>query len=498
MNDTTDTTTAGQEAVTRISTGIPGLDEILRGGLIPERSYLVRGRPGTGKTILGLHYLTTGVANDESALFINLEEEIADIEQNATQLGFDLSGVDFLDLSPKSEFFTDDQGYDIFGSSQVERDPLVETIADRVTELEPDRVFVDPITQLRYLSADEYQFRKQALSFMRMLSEQGATVLFTTQATDSKPDDDLQFMSDGTIKLGDSAMGHTIDVPKFRGSSTQEGHHAMEITDAGIAVHPELRPGEHDKQFEPESISSGVPELDEMLNGGIERGTVTVISGPTGAGKTTLGTHFMKEAAERGERSLMYLFEESAATLRTRSEAIGVPVREMEDRGALALEELEPLDMSPQQFAQAVRHEIEANEGDVVMIDGIRGYQLSIQGDQQDLTRKLHALCRYLTNMGVTVILVDESSTLMEEFSATDSGVSYLADNILFLRHIEHGGELRKVTGVLKKRTSDFERSLRELRITDDGLAVGDSLTGLRGILSGTPELSDDFAIESQ
>lgn len=497
MDNTTEKTTKGQRNVNRITTGVSGLDEILRGGLVPERSYLVRGQPGTGKTILGLHYLTAGVADDETSLFINLEEEIEDIEQNGTQLGFDLSGIDFLDLSPKSEFFTDDQGYDIFESSQVERDPLVESISDRVHELEPDRVFVDPITQLRYLTADEYQFRKQALSFMRMLSEKGATVLFTTQATETKPDDDLQFMSDGAIELGDSAMGKTIDVPKFRGSSIQEGHHAMEITDAGITVYPELHPGKHDKQFDSETISSGVQALDEMLNGGIERGTVTVISGPTGAGKTTLGTHFMKEAAERGERSLMYLFEESAATLRTRCEAIDIPVREMEERGRLALDELEPLDMSPQQFAQAVRREVENEGGDIVMIDGIRGYQLSIQGDQQNLTRKLHALCRYLTNMGVTVILVDESSALMEEFNATESGVSYLADNILFLRHIEYAGELRKVTGVLKKRTSDFERSLRELEITENGLNVGDPLTGLRGILSGTPEWSNDASSES-
>jgi len=497
MNDTTDSTTTEQDTVTRISTGIPGLDEILHGGLIPERSYIVRGRPGTGKTILGLHYLTTGASNDESALFINLEEEIEDIKQNAAQFGSDLTDVDFLDLSPKSEFFTDDQGYDIFESSQVERDPLIEAISDRVTELQPDRVFVDPITQFRQLSADEYQFRKQALSFMRMLSEHGATVLFTTQATESKPDDDLQFMSDGTIELGDSVMGNTIDVPKFRGSSIQGGHHAMEITDRGVSVYPELRPGGHDRQFESEAISSGVPELDEMLNGGIERGTVTVISGPTGAGKTTLGTHFMKEGAERGERSLMYLFEESATTLRNRSEAIGIPVGDMEKRGTLAMEELEPLNMSPQQFAQQVRDEVEGDGGDIVMIDGIRGYQIAIQGDRQDLTRKLHALCRYLTNMGVTVILVDESSTVMEEFRATDSGVSYLADNILFLRHMEYGGELRKVVSVLKKRTSDFERSLRELEITEDGIKVGDPLTGLRGILSGTPEWTDDTAPEN-
>ncbi|QIO24202.1 ATPase domain-containing protein [Haloarcula sp. JP-L23] len=480
------------QSTDRLSTGVSGLDEILHGGFISERSYLLRGEPGTGKTILGLHYLTTGVVQGETALFINLEETTADIEQNAAALGFDLEDVHFLDLSPKSEFFAGEQGYDIFESSEVERDPIVARIAEQVSELQPDRVFVDPISQLRYLSTDEYQFRKQALSFMRLLSEQGATVLFTTQATDDAPDDDLQFMSDGSIDLGYASTGRSISVPKFRGSETEGGNHAMEITAGGLVVYPELTPGKQNQEFVAEPISSGVPEVDELLNGGLDRGTVTVISGPTGVGKTTTGTQFMKEAAGRGERSVMYLFEESEATFMQRSEAINIPVSEMRERGTLTVEEVEPLQVSPQEFAQMVRHQVEEEDADIVMIDGIAGYKLGLQGDEDELVTHLHALNRYLKNMGVTVILIDEVSNITGEFQATNVGISYLADNIVFLRHLELEGEMQKVIGVLKMRTSDFERTLRKFEITEHGITVGDPLIQVQGILSGTPQLTDN------
>ncbi|MFB6251311.1 MAG: ATPase domain-containing protein [Halobellus sp.] len=478
--------------IDRISTGVPGLNEILHGGLIPQRSYLVRGDPGTGKSILGLHYLTEGLAAGGTALFINLEEQTADIKQNAATLGFDLDGIEFLDLSPKSDFFTGDQGYDVFEASAVERDPIIEAISERVASVEPDRVFVDPISQFRELSSDDFQFRKHALSFMRLMGEHGATVLFTTQATASEPDDDLQFLSDGTIELGYASTGRSIAVPKFRGSPTHSGNHGMTITDEGLVVHPQLSPGEYAQEFVSEPISSGIPELDELLNGGLDRGTVTVISGPTGVGKTTTGTQFMKEAAGRGEHSVMYLFEESEATFARRSEAINIPVAQMAERGTLTVEEIEPLAVSPQEFAQRVRRQVEEEDADIVMIDGIAGYKLGIQGDEDDLVTHLHSLGRYLKNMGVTVVLIDEVASITGEFQATNVGISYLADNIVFLRHIEINGEMRKVIGVLKMRTSDFERTLREFEITRNGIKVGGPLTELRGILRGTPEWKDE------
>lgn len=472
----------------RISTGVSGLDEILQGGLIPERSYLIRGSPGTGKTILGIHFLVEGLSNDETSLLINLEESTEDIKKNAESIGFELDGVHFLDLSPGADVFSADTSYSILSASDVEQEPFIEKVTETVEEVAPDRVFVDPITQLRHLTADETQFRKQAIGFMQYLTDGEATVLFTSQNTSTNPDDDLQFLSDGTIDLTNSELGHRVDVPKFRGSAVKDGDHAMRITNGGIVVYPELLPEKHSREFISEPLSSGISELDKLLHGGFERGTVTIISGPTGVGKTTLGTQFVKEAAGRGERSVMYLFEEREATFRERSEAIDMSVSDMEEQGALLVEEMEPLILSPQQFAQDVRNEVEENDTKIVMIDGIRGYRVTLQGRKQDLTQELHALCRYLTNVGVTVILIDESSTLMGDFSATDAGTSYLADNILFLRHIEHRSELRKIVGVLKKRTSDFERTLRELEITERGIEIGEPLTGLRGILSGMPD----------
>ncbi|MBX0324428.1 AAA family ATPase [Halomicroarcula sp. F13] len=481
----------------RCTTGIDGLDTVLHGGLVPGRTYMVTGRPGTGKTILGQHFLTSG-PSESSSLFVNLEESESDVRANAETLGFDLEGVEFLDMSPGSEAFTDGQQYEIFAPSEVEGPDVVSAIDERVRELDPDRVFIDPLTQLRNLSPDTYQFRKQINGLIQFFRQRGATVLFTSQATPESPDDDLQYVSDGTFELTRTENGRAISVPKFRGSGTEDGHHSVRITDEGIQVYPVLHPEVHSQDFTSEVVSSGVPEVDQLLNGGVERGTVTVLSGPTGVGKTTLGTQFMKEAAGRGERSAIYMFEENRATLLARCESVNVPAKTMVERGTLTIKDVTPLDKSPAEFAAMVREEVEQRDARIVMIDGIDGYRLSLQGDEADLERELNSLGRYLKNMGVTVILVDCVDNVTGQFQPTKSKVSYLADNIVFLRYLEMNGRLRKAIGILKKRTSDFERTLREFEITQHGITVGKPLTGLRGVLSGTPEFTDEGSADGR
>ena len=481
----------------RLSTGIEGLDEILSGGLIPGRSYMLTGDPGTGKTILGLQFLETGANHDESVLCINLEEGTADIEQNARAVDVDTEGIEFLDLSPGEDTFAQEQSYDIFEPAQVEFGSYADRIVELVTEHEPTRVFIDPITQLRHLSPDPYQFKKQVLSFMEFLHQYESTVLFTSQSTSEFTDDDLHFICDGSIRVTRSPHGRRISVPKFRGSETTSGTHAMRIHESGTTVFPALNPGEHQREYSEEQVSSGIPEIDELLHGGLERGSVTVISGPTGVGKTTSGTQFMKEAAGRGEHSVIYLFEEAKETFAQRSEAINIPVSDMLDRGTLSVTQVETLTVSPEEFARDVRTQVEEHDAKIVMLDGISGYRMTVRGEELAILQEMQALCRYLTNMGVTVVLVDEISQVTGEFQATDTGLSYIADNIIFLRHIELNGELRKVIGVLKKRLSDFEHSLREFEITKNGIKVGDPMTGIRGILQGapvqtSPEVRDD------
>lgn len=475
--------------VDRVSTGVEGLDDVLEGGLVSERTYMIRGPPGTGKTILGLQFLTADP--DDRSLCVNFEETTENIEQNAETLGIDVSGVEFLDLSPDSDVFTETQSYDVFAPDEVESESVTERIVEAVDRHDPDRVFVDPVTQLRHFSPDDYQFRKEVASFMSYLRERGATVLFSTQPTEEDPDDDLQFICDGTISMSRAEKGRVIEVPKFRGSDFQSGQHTVDIGAGGISVYPMLEPEQHRTEFDAESLSSGIDGLDTMLHGGIERGAVTVISGSSGVGKTTTGTAFMNEAAKREQRSVIYLFEETMETFTHRSEAIGIPVREMRDAGNLRVEEMEPLQVSADEFAAKVRKQVEEAGTEMVMIDGLSGYRLSIRGDEEQLVRELHSLCRYCKNMGVTVILTDAVEGVTGEFEPTSARISYLADNIMFLRYLELDGELHKATGVLKKRASDFERGLREFRITDDGIDVGEPLTDLRGVLTGTPQFTD-------
>jgi len=475
----------------RILTGIDGLDTVLGGGMLPSRSYMLRGSPGAGKTLLGVHFLVAGTERGEDALFINLGEAEADVRENARAFGFDLDDVAFLDLSPSSDFFVEGRSYEIFSADDVEGEGITDEIATEVESYDPDRVFVDPLTQLRYLTRDEFQFRKQVLSFLRFLKEQDATVCFTSQDTDATPDDDLQFMADAIVHLDSTARGRTLEVSKFRGSDFQRGTHAVVIDDDGMSVYPELLPDERERAFRDEDISSGVPALDRLLSGGIQAGTVTLISGPSGVGKTTTGAQFVKEAASRGDRSVLYLFDESREVFLHRCEAIDIPVREMIDRGTLTVTDLEALEYSPQRFANDVRNEVESADTDVVMIDGIEGYRLSVRGGDDELTQRLHALGNYLRNRGVSTVLTSEIGNVTGDFEASNHDVSYLADNIVFLRYLELDGELRKAIGVLKMRAGDFEQTLREFRITEDGIVVGEPLEGLRGVLSGTPEWVD-------
>lgn len=475
----------------KISTGIEGLDEILYKGYISCRSYLITGGPGSGKTTLSLHFLEDGSKQNEPCLFITLGEKEEQIRNNSLNIGLKLKNVHFLDLSPTPDFFSKVESYDIFSPAEVEREPITNAIKTQVEELKPKRVVVDSMTQFRYLSTDIFQFRKQVLSFLRFLNENGATVLFTAEASSSAPDDDLRFLADGIIELTSSECGKQLEVKKFRGSDFISGQHCYEIYDGkGFKLFPKLLPIEEKERVNFEKISSGIPGIDELFYGGIERGTVTIISGPSGAGKTTLGIQFIKEGASRGEKSAIYTFEESVEKLIKRSELINISVTQMIKNKMLEIKKIEPLVYSPYSFADMVRRDVKKNNIKIVMIDSTSGYKLSVKGG--DLASHLHALCKYLSNQGVTVFLPTEMKKITGDLQISEEDISYLADNVIILRYIEVKGELRRAIGVLKKRLGDFEKTLREFYITKYGIKVGEPLKNMRNILSGSPVFMDE------
>lgn len=478
------------ETKQRLSTGISGLDQILFGGLVQGRAYLIRGGPGTGKTTTGLHFLCNGLEQNEKSLLITLVEPSVVIKEDAVNRGFAIENLEFLDLSPTAKTIEENQGYDIFSPDQVEQTSMIEKIIEKILEYKPDRIFLDSVTQLRFLSADAFQFRKQILSFVRLAAERGATVIMASEGNEHVHDDDMQFISDGVINQEFKNDDRFVRISKFRGSDFNSGSHSLKMSGQGIQIFPKLRSKGHGQKYTRESISSGIPELDEILHGGLERGTNTVLSGPSGVGKTTLGLQFMKEAAGRGEHSVIYTFEESADTLVKRSKEINIPIEQMIDRGTITVVKVDPLEFSPDEFTHMIRVEVEEKKASIVMIDSLSGYSLAFKNmsDENTINRNIHSLNEYLKNMGVTIILINEMKNITGEFKATDAGLSYLADNIIFLRYLEVHGEIHKALGVLKKRLSDFEKSLHGLEITKYGIKVGKPLNNLRGVLSGNPE----------
>ncbi|TYT61616.1 ATPase domain-containing protein [Natrialba swarupiae] len=470
-----------------IETGVSGLDEILYGGLVTGRLYLVVGRPGTGKTLLGMEFLQTGIQADETVLFVHGEESRSEIVANASSFGIDLDPAKFLDLGPDSDFFDADNAYDLVDSRDLESEQFIEEIREAIEEINPDRVLVDPISQLQYLEPSEYQFRKRLISFMRFLKGRGTTVVATMTPAASRNDNEVRSLSDGIVELERGDDGRRISVPKHRGIGQQDGTHGLEIRGNGLEVYPSLIPSGPAREFGPERLPFGIDELDALLDGGLERGTATFVAGPTGVGKSTVGTQFLSEAASRGDDPVAYLFEESPKTFVHRSESIGIPIDEMEAAGTLAIEAVEPLTLSAEEFAQNVRERVETTETEIVMIDGVEGYKVALQGEESKLGRKLHALIRYLKSEDVAVLLLDETDQAAGMPSATSANINYIADNVVFLNYVETDGELRKGIGVLKKRAGNFERTIREFEITPDGIVVGEPLTDVRGILEGTP-----------
>jgi circadian clock protein KaiC len=476
----------------RITTGVAGLDSILGGGYFPETAILVRGPPGSGKSIFSLHFLAGGPDAGETGLYINLGEPDDYIRDTASSFGFDIESLNILNLSASSDQFQGEETYTLFESGEVETPSLVDNIRTEIQEIDPDRVVIDPVTEFRYLAPDQHQFRSQILGLVKFLKAQGSTVVLTSQAAESMPDDDLQFLVDAVINMGNDAGRQTIEVSKFRGSSVRSGHHTLEITDQGMQVWSRLDPNRHGRECTSTKLSSGVPELDSLLSGGLTTGTITFLSGPTGVGKTTTGLQFMKEAAGRGQRSVLYSFEEDRHTLFERAKAVNIPLTEMVERGTLNVEVIGPEELTVDEFTHRIRTEVEDNDAEIVMIDGTSGFEQSLRGVSDSPMQNLVKIGRYLRNMGVTGVVTNEVHEITGEFRATDQGMSYLADSIVVLRHVEYKGSLRKMIGVLKMRTSDFEDQLRELEITEHGLRVGESLPELRGILTGTPSWDGD------
>ncbi len=474
----------------RLSTGVEGLDEILNGGLIPQRSYLIRGGPGRGKTTLGLHFLTA-INEGESALFIGFQEPEAQLHSNAAALGIDVSAITFLSLAPDAQFFTEQQSYDVFAAADVEQQPLVETIIQAVECHNPTRVFVDSLSQLRFLATDIFQYRKQVLSFLRYLTQQGTTVLFSSESSQELPDDDLQFIADGVINLETDVSGATIRVSKMRGSSFRFGMHHMRVADGGMEVFPRMIPASNRRiEFELQRWGTGIQKIDDILHGGLASTTISLITGPSGMGKSTLASLFAIEAARQGKRSAIFLFEEEMAFFLRRAKELRLPLEEPFTNGEILIEQVEPMRYLADEFTMRVRQQIEEAGVKMVVLDSVTGFEVALGGEA--VRERLHAFAKGLSRLGVTVLLINEIEAMTGEFRISEKNISYLSDNVIFLRYMEIDGMLKKAIGVLKKRLSGFDNRLHTFEVGPGGFKIGQPIHGLHGVLGGAPVPQDE------
>jgi circadian clock protein KaiC len=477
--------------IKRLSTGIEGLDEILHGGLMPAQSYLVRGCPGAGKTTLALQFLMEGLRRGEPGLYVTLNESEAELRAGAAEHGWDLGDLEFLEILPGDEDLSPEFQYSVFHPGDVDLAPTTGKITEAMERRKPARVAFDSLTEVRLLSRDSVRYRRQVLALKEFLRSRGATTLFLGESTHPENDVEAATIVHGVISLEQSLGPDGMDrrslrVEKYRSSDYLSGLHAARIVRGGLEVYPRLVAPLQDPVYKPELLPSGIPALDRLFGGGLDRGTCTMIGGNSGVGKSCLGMAFLAPAAASGERCVLYTFDEWPAEAAYRSESIGLDVRESMERDLLFIQKVNPLGLPPEQFCHWVRTEVDQRETRMVMIDTVNGYELCTR-DKVSFLSHLQQLVGFLKARGVTLLLVNELAKLTGDLTLAETGLSYIADNTVLLKTYEDGGALRKAIAVTRKRLGPHDDRFHEFGVTPSGLQIGAPLTHLRGILGGEP-----------
>jgi circadian clock protein KaiC len=361
-----------------------------------------------------------------------------------------------------------------------------------VERVKPMRVVFDSLSELRLLARDSLRYRRQILGFKHFFTHHQATVLLLDDRTGEDSDQQLRSLAHGVLLLEQVALDYGAErrklrVVKMRGVSYRGGYHDYVIRTGGIQVFPRLIAAEHHTPFERGAVLSGVPEVDTLLGGGLNRGTSSLIMGPAGAGKTVLATQYACAAAERGDHVAIFLFDERLGTFIDRSRRLGMKVDEHVEQGRLLIRQIDPAEVSPGEFAHLVVDATKQQGTQFVVIDSLNGY-ITAMPDERLLDIRLHELMSYLAQRGVTTLLTLAQHGVFSSVSGSQSEVSYLADSLLMLRFFEAQGEVRKAISVLKKRSGGHELTIREFQITDHGVRVGSPLREFQGVLTGVPE----------
>jgi circadian clock protein KaiC len=479
-----------------LSSGISGLDRILGGGLTRDRLYLVEGEPGTGKTTMALQFLLEGARRGETVLYITLSESVVELRAVAESHGWSTDMIHIHDVVPPESLLDPEQQYTIFHPSEVELGTTTQDIVSAIEKLKPSRVVLDSLSELKLLATNSLRYRRQVLAFKQFFASRSCTVLLIDDRASPNGDLQVRSIAHGVISLEQAlnSYGSTrrrMRIVKYRGIQFREGMHDYKIKRGGLVVYPRLVASETRTMFHPTQFVSGLTALDTLLGGGLEYGTSTLIAGPPGVGKSSLAAQYVAAAVQQGMRAALFLFEESCSNFLNRSDGLGLNLRQSMDGGQLAIQQVDPAELVPGEFSDAVCRAADGGAR-MIVIDSLNGY-LNATPDERFLTTHLHELLMYLGQCKVLTILVGVQQGMLGSGMTTAFNVSYLADNVVMLRYFESEGEVRQAISVFKKRSGAHERTIRQFSMANGHIEVGPVLRKFHGVLTGMPTILDNM-----
>jgi circadian clock protein KaiC len=476
-------------------TGVTGLDDVLAGGLSREHVFLLEGNPGTGKTTIALQFLLEGAKLGEHCLYITLSETDSELRGSASSHGMVIDdNITIFELVPPESLLDPEQQQCLLYSSDLELGETTKLIFDAFERLQPSRVVLDSLSEIRLLAQSSLRYRRQILAMKHFFARQGATVLLLDDMTTEMMDKTVHSVVHGVIHLEELAPEYgserrRLRVMKYRGQAFRGGYHDFTIKTGGVQVYPRLRAIEHVTEFARDVLPSGNREFDGLLGGGVGRGSSTLLIGPAGTGKSTFALEFVKAAVARGEKAAVFIFDEELGLLFARFKVMGLDLETIRDQGFLHIEQVDAAELSPGEFAQRVIDRVRETGAKTIVIDSINGYQAAMP-DETALILHIHELLQYLNRQGAnTFITVAQHGLVGDMKSPVD--VTYLADTVILLRYFEASGRVRRAISVIKKRSGRHEDTIREYRIDNNGLALGEPLSSFQGVLRGIPVLLD-------
>jgi circadian clock protein KaiC len=481
-----------KEQSTKAEFGVPGLDDILFGGLRRNRLFLFEGSPGAGKTTVALQFLREGARVGEKGLYITLSETEAELREVAVSHGWSLDDdVNIFELAPPENLLDETQQQSLLYSSDLELGETTQRIFEAMDRVKPSRVVIDSLSEIRLLAQSSLRYRRQILSLKHYFAQRHATVLLLDDMTAEVDDKTVHSVAHGVVRLEElipdyGSERRRLRVMKYRGQPFRGGYHDFIIKTGGVQVFPRLVAAEHRKRMKSSVLVSEIPELDQLLGGGIESGSSTLIIGPAGTGKSLIAMTMAVAAVKRGERAALFIFDEELGLLFSRSKGMGIDLEAMRDDGRLFIEQMDAAEVSPGEFAHKVRSCVEKEAIRTVIIDSLNGYQNAMP-EEKFLILHMHELLQYLNRLGAATFLTVAQHGLVGDMKSPVD-VTYLADTVLVLRYFEAFGEVRRAISLLKKRTGRHENTIREFSIGNTGLKVGPPLNKFQGVLRGVPQ----------